>query len=606
ECLVLSSDFKLPDASQVLLRVPRENNIYNVNLRNIVPSGDLTCLFAKATLDESNLWHRRLGHVNFKNINKLVKGNLVRGLPTKFCRLKGIKREFSVPRTSQQNGIAERKNRTLVEAARTILVDSLLPIPFWAEAVNTTCYVQNRVLVTKPHNKTPYELLHGRLPSIGFMRPFGCPITILNTLDHLGKFQGKVDEGFLVGYSMCSKAFRVCNIRTRIVQETLHVNFMENKPNVTCSGPTWLFDIDSLTRTMNYHPVVAENQTNSHADSLIDEKENDDDIQKSVSPNIHSSSSGVQTRKQGKKTENKDKAANSSSQDASTSTHDLDMPNLEDLSHSDDAVDDERGIVIRNKARLVAQGHTQEEGIDYEEVFAPVARIEAIRLFLAYASFMGFLVYQMDLKSAFLYGTIEEEVYVWKQYDKTKKKAKGKSPVESFIGNRDLSAEFKDHYENSSNDVNVAGSIVPTVGQNSSNITNPFRASGPLNTTASPTHGKSSVIGTKWVYKNKKDERGIVVRNKARLVIQGHTHEEGIDYEEVFARVARIEAIRLFLAYASFMGFMEYQMDVKSAFLYGTIKEEVYVCQPPGFKDHDHPDKIYKVVKALYGLHQDP
>nr|GEY89119.1 hypothetical protein [Tanacetum cinerariifolium] len=113
-------------------------------------------------------------------------------------------------------------------------------------------------------------------------------------------------------------------------------------------------------------------------------------------------------------------------------------------------------------------------------------------------------------------------------------------------------------------------------------------------------------IGSKWVFRNKKDKRGIVIRNKARLVAQGHTQEEGIDYDEVFAPVARIEAIRLFLAYASFMGFMVYQMDVKSAFLYGTIKEEVYVCQPPGFDDLDYPDKVYKVVKALCGLHQAP
>ncbi|GJW33548.1 putative ribonuclease H-like domain-containing protein [Tanacetum coccineum] len=112
-------------------------------------------------------------------------------------------------------------------------------------------------------------------------------------------------------------------------------------------------------------------------------------------------------------------------------------------------------------------------------------------------------------------------------------------------------------------------------------------------------------IGTKWVFKNKKDERGIVIRNKERLVAQGH-RQEGIDYEEVFASVARIEAIRLFLAYASFMGFLVYQIDVKSAFLYGTIKEEVYVTQPPGFKDPNHPDKVYKVVKILYGLHQEP
>ncbi|GJU73647.1 retrovirus-related pol polyprotein from transposon TNT 1-94 [Tanacetum coccineum] len=116
----------------------------------------------------------------------------------------------------------------------------------------------------------------------------------------------------------------------------------------------------------------------------------------------------------------------------------------------------------------------------------------------------------------------------------------------------------------------------------------------------------AKVIGTKWVYRNKKDERGVVVRNKARLVAQGHRQEEGIDYDEVFAPVARLEAIRLFLAFASYMGFIVYQMDVKSAFLYGTIEEEVYVSQPPGFVDPDHPKKVYKVVKALYGLHQAP
>nr|GEW59609.1 ribonuclease H-like domain-containing protein [Tanacetum cinerariifolium] len=131
ECLVLSPEFKMPDENQVLLRIPKENNMYNVDLKNIVPSGDLTCLFTKETLDESNLWHRRPGHINFKTMNKL------------FCRMKGIKREFSVPRTPQQNGITERKNRTLIEAARTMLADSLLPIPFWAEAVNTASYVQN-------------------------------------------------------------------------------------------------------------------------------------------------------------------------------------------------------------------------------------------------------------------------------------------------------------------------------------------------------------------------------------------------------------------------------------------------------------------------------
>ncbi|GKE07568.1 putative ribonuclease H-like domain-containing protein [Tanacetum coccineum] len=298
ECIVLSLNFKLTDESHVLLKVPRKNNMYSVDLKNIIPKGGLTCLFAKATSDESKLWHRRLRHINFKTINKLVKSNLVRGLPSKrfendqtcvacqkgkqhrasstkdktsgilkpfitgvenlidqrvkvircdngtefknkemnqFCERKCIKREFSVARTPKQNRVAERKNRTLIEAARTMLADSKLPTTFWAEAVNTACYVQNRVLVTKPHNKTPYERFLGRKLALGFMRPFGCPVTILNTIDHLGKFDGKADEGFFVGYSINSKAFRVFNSRTGIVEENLHVQFSENTPNIAGS-----------------------------------------------------------------------------------------------------------------------------------------------------------------------------------------------------------------------------------------------------------------------------------------------------------------------------------------------------------------------------------
>ncbi|GJS89732.1 ribonuclease H-like domain-containing protein [Tanacetum coccineum] len=149
-----------------------------------------------------------------------------------FCEMKGILRQFSVARTPQQNGVAERRNRTLIEAARTMLADSKLPTTFWAEAVNTACYVQNRVLVVKPHNKTPYEIFHGRTPTLSFMRPFRCPITILNIIDHLRKFDGKADEGFFVGYSLNSKAFRVFNSRTRIVEENLHIRFSKSTPNV--------------------------------------------------------------------------------------------------------------------------------------------------------------------------------------------------------------------------------------------------------------------------------------------------------------------------------------------------------------------------------------
>ncbi|GKD19832.1 putative ribonuclease H-like domain-containing protein, partial [Tanacetum coccineum] len=132
-----------------------------------------------------------------------------------------------------------------------MLADSLLPTVFWAEAVNTACYVLNRVLVTKPQNKTRYELIIGIPPSISFMRSFGCPVTILNTLEPLGKFDGKTEEWFLVGYSVNSKAFKVFNSQTRKVEENLHVNFLENTPNVAGQGPNWLFDIDFLTNSMN-------------------------------------------------------------------------------------------------------------------------------------------------------------------------------------------------------------------------------------------------------------------------------------------------------------------------------------------------------------------
>ncbi|GKF29203.1 ribonuclease H-like domain-containing protein, partial [Tanacetum coccineum] len=161
---------------------------------------------------------------------------------------------------------------TLIEAARTVS-DSKLPTTFWTEVVNTAFYVQNRVLVVKPHNMTPYELFHGRTPTLSFMRPFGCPVTILNTIDHIGKFDGKADEDFFVRYSLNSKAFRVFNSRTMIVEENLHIMLCESTPNAVGSGPNWLFDIDALTRTMNYEPIVVDPK-NSHDDGSKSSSDN--------------------------------------------------------------------------------------------------------------------------------------------------------------------------------------------------------------------------------------------------------------------------------------------------------------------------------------------
>nr|GEX30583.1 hypothetical protein [Tanacetum cinerariifolium] len=217
ECVVLSPDFKLLNESQVLLRVPIKNNMYIVDLKNVAPSG--------ATKDETNEilkdFITGIENLTYYKI-KIIRCDNGTEFKNKemnfFYEKQSIKREFSVARTPQQNGVAERKTKTLIETARTMLADSKLPTTFWAEAVNTACYVQNRV-----------------------------------------------DERFFVGYSVNSKAFRVFNNRTMIVEKTLHITFLKNKPNVVGSGPTWLFDIDTLKKSMNYKPVVAGYQSNGNA-----------------------------------------------------------------------------------------------------------------------------------------------------------------------------------------------------------------------------------------------------------------------------------------------------------------------------------------------------
>ncbi|GJZ50886.1 ribonuclease H-like domain-containing protein [Tanacetum coccineum] len=220
ECIVLSPNFKLIDESQVLLRVPRKNNMYSVDLKNIVPKGGLTCLFAKATSDESKLWHRRLDdYSRFTWVFFLATKDETSGILKSFInRIENLV-DHRVKVIRCDNG-TEFKNR---EVNQFCEMKGILR-QFSAEAVNTACYVQNRVLVVKPHNKITYELFHGKTPTLSFMRPFGCPVTILNTIDHLVKFDGKADEGFFVGYSLNSKAFRVFNSRTRIIEENFHIS----------------------------------------------------------------------------------------------------------------------------------------------------------------------------------------------------------------------------------------------------------------------------------------------------------------------------------------------------------------------------------------------
>nr|GEY08148.1 ribonuclease H-like domain-containing protein [Tanacetum cinerariifolium] len=461
ECVVLSSDFKLPDENHVLLRVPRENNMCNVDLKNVVPSGDLTCLFGKATLDESNLWHRRLGDINFKTMNKLVKCNLVRGLPSKFRGMKGIKREFSIARTPQHNGVTERKNRTLIKATRTMLADSLLPILFWDEAINTTCYVQNRILVTKHHSKTPYELLLG-------------------------------------------------------------------------SGPKWLFDIDTLTQSMNYQPVAVGNQPNPSADSQNTDVDAAFDVKDNETKgHVSSSSNKLKKHDDKAKKEAKGKVPidlsirvmnlknflltaltgpsdnvvssnleigeNSSFVDPSQYPDDPDMLALEDIVYSDDEEDVGAEADFSNLETSITVGPILTTRVHKDH---PVTQIIS------------------DLTSSSQTRSMATMV-------------KGQEP-------KRVHQALKDH--------SWIESMQEELLQ--------FKMQKVWVLVDLP-KGKRA-IGSKWVFRNKKDERGIVIRNKARLVVQGHTQEE----------------------------------------------EEVYVFQPLRFEDLYYPDKVYKVVKSIYGLHQ--
>ncbi|GJY26766.1 putative ribonuclease H-like domain-containing protein, partial [Tanacetum coccineum] len=445
-----------------------------------------------------------------------------------FCGSKGIKREYSNARTPQQNGVAERKNRTLIEAARTMLADSFLPNTFWAEAVSTACYVLNRVLVTKPHNKTPYELLTGK-------------------------------------------------------------------------GPTWLFDLDYLTDSMNYHPVRSENQANIHAG------------QQEANHNA-----GTEDIIDAGDSEKEDESAQDCfvlpiwSSYSSTITPDL------KTDEKREGPREEEQVFLDELERLKRQEkEANEEAEALRKEFAQATKSLVIQAGAAKASSTNiFSTVSTPAKasSSNLINTVSTPVCTASPHeglslsDPTNPEQDDSEipPLEDIYQNSTdgifTNSSYDDEgavadFTNLETIVNV--SPIPTSRINSSHpsaliLRDPNSVVQTRSKVIQSSRGHAFVsyfkiqkvwilldlpygrkaISTKWVYQNKKDERGVVVRNKARLVAQGHRQEEGIDCDEVFASMARIEAIRIFLAFASYMGFIVYQMDVKSAFLYGKIDEE--------------------------------
>ncbi|GJT12719.1 putative ribonuclease H-like domain-containing protein [Tanacetum coccineum] len=602
----------MKDKFYLTVNVPRKNNMYSVDLKNIVPKGGLTCLFAKATCDESKLWHRRLGHINFKTINKLVKGNLVRGLPSKLfennqtcvacqkgkqhrasCKSKTVslinqplhmlhmdlfgptlvkslmKKMYCLVVTDDYSRfswvffLATKDETSGILKSFITGVENLIDQRVKAKAVNNACYVQNMVLVTKPHNKTPYERFLGKKPAFGFIRPFWCLVTILNNIDHLGKFDGKADEGFFVGYSINSKAFKVFSNRTRIVEENLHVQFSEDTPNIAGSGPNWLFNIDALTKSKNYKPVVAGNQSNGNAGTKAC-----DDADKARMETVPGKDyillplwtvdpSFSQKKDDNVNSTNNVNAASTnkvnvvSGKTSIELLNDPNMPALEDIVYSDDDEDVGAKADMNNLDASMSVSPILTTRVHKDD---PVVQI------------IG------DLNSApqtrRMTKNLEEYMFVGTSL----KQRTNHKDLQNCLFACFLSQEEPKKVIHAFKDPSWIEALQEELLQ--------FKLQEVWTLADLP--NRKRAIGTKW-----------------------YIQEEGIDYDEFFSPVARIEAIRLFLAYASFKYFVVYQIDVKSTFLYGNMKEEVYVCQPPGFEIPDFLDRVYKVGRSARMISSD-
>ncbi|GJS94030.1 putative ribonuclease H-like domain-containing protein [Tanacetum coccineum] len=363
------------------------------------------------------------------------------------------------------------------------------------------------------------------------------------------------DEGFFVGYSLNSKAFRVYNIRTRKVEENLHIRFLEDKPIIVGDGPKWLFDIDVLTKSMNYVPVVAGTNSND----LVDGSLFDSSLKNASNDEPQPSSDAGKKDDEGVNKESRiddQERPKNSTQDINTAGASINT-----------------GSLNINTVSLIVTTAPLETTHAY--FFGDDTEVDMSNITTTYPipSTPNTRIHK-DHSLDHVIGDVQSGVQT-RRMTKTTNEQEPKKVIQAL------------------KDPSWIEAIQEELLQ--------FKLQQVWTLVDLP-HDKRA-IGTKWVYRNKKDERGIVIRNKERLVAQGYTQEEGIDYDEVFAPVDRIEAIRLFLAYASFKDSIVYQMDVKSAFLYGKIEEEVYVCQPPGFEDPEFPDRVYKrgqIDKTLF------
>jgi hypothetical protein len=381
---------------------------------------------------------------------------------------------------------------------------------FWSEAVNTACHAINRLYLHRLLKKTAYELLTGNKPNVSYFRVFGSKCYILVKRGRHSKFAPKAVEGFLLGYDSNTKAYRVFNKSSGLVEVTSDVVFDE-----TNGSPREQVDLDDVDE--NEVPTVAMRTMAIGDVRPLEQQEQDQ---------------------------------------PSSSTM------VEPPTQDEEQVPQDEGM---------DQGGAHEEK-DKEEEEVPQAPLTQVRATIQ----KNHLVDQ-------ILGDINKGVTTRSRIANFCEHYSFVSSIEPFrveeaLQDPDWVMAMREELNNFKR--NEVWSLVPRPKQN--------------------------VVGTKWVFRNKQDEFGLVTRNKARLVAKGYAQVAGLDFEESFAPVARLESIRILLAYATHHSFKLFQMDVKSAFLNGPIKEEVYVEQPPGFEDDRYPDHVYKLSKALYGLKQAP
>nr|GFA21233.1 hypothetical protein [Tanacetum cinerariifolium] len=442
----------------------------------------------------------------------------------KFFDEVGITQKFSAARTPQQNGVVERKNRTLVEAVRTMLTFANLPSFLWAEAIATACFTQNRSIIHKRFDKTPYELMNKRKPYIKFFRVFGCRCYLLNDYEDVGKLKAKGDIGVFVGYSKESTAFIIYNKQTRKRYESMNVNFDEisEMASKQFSLESGLSKLNELGKSLN--PSIMKSST-TNVKTLINEEV------------FHEVSESFQV----------ESSLSSLNDDVQQSPEEVILPqtNTQSISNS-----------------MIPNG---DEASTSHNVFNE--RLEDV-YFDASTSFHD-----------------PSNVHTYYQPYPHEKKWTKDHPLHKIIGD--------------------SKSSVRTRGQLANSCLFSY-----LLTSIEPANVAKALKDFDWVSAmkeeldqfNKKDEGSLVIRNKARLVAVGYSQQKGVDYDETFAPVTRIEAIRLFLAYAAHKDFTIFQMDIKTAFLNGILKEEVCIGQPPGFVSKQYPDHVYALDKALYGL----